>query len=311
MNQLLRWYPDKQRVPVVIPARDFRLRFEDQLAYSWLVYRARKGRGASRAGLARATGLARRSMPAIVKRLVGAPLIEVRNRLLFALQPTPDQFTFTQRDAEWPERLAYWWFLVPSAACPLTLRQVAVLCDLHTLSSSGRKRLARILRFDRSTVRTALAKLRDLLIVNELDEPLKPTPAHLAWWQDRPKLCGRRLPPDWPNLAKYLKGLPEHLEKCYPDDHWVFYFGEARFAAETAGYDFGKFVGLLLDTAVALKSNFAISEFVRKLPGLIRRAEQETRKHNSSHAEKYPNGFGLLRYFCKIETSKKGKARPA
>jgi hypothetical protein len=60
MNKLLRWYP----IPVVIPARGFHLRFEDQLAYSCLVYRARKGRGASRAGLARATGLARRSMPA-------------------------------------------------------------------------------------------------------------------------------------------------------------------------------------------------------------------------------------------------------
>jgi hypothetical protein len=306
MNPLLRWYPTKQRIPVVIPASGFDLRFEDQLAYSWLVYRARKQRGASRAGLARATGLARRSMPVIVKRLLDLGLVEVRDRLVYALPPSPDQFTYTRREAAWPERLAYWWFLVPAEGCPLTLRQAAVFCELHILTASGPKRLARLLRFDRNTVRAALAKLRDLLIVNELDEPLKPTPAHLAWWRDRPA-SDARLPADWPNLPRYLKGLPEYLEKYFPDDNWVLYFGEARFAAETAGYDFGKFVRLIVETAAALATNFRVGEFVKQLAGLIGRAEQETRKHNRRHAEQYPNGFGLLRYFCQKEVTKKGK----
>jgi len=70
--------------------------------------------------------------------------------------------------------------------------------------------------------------------------PARPTPAHRAWWQDRPQGSAARLPADWPNLGKYLQGLPGHLEKCYPDDPWAGYLGDARLAAERAGYVFGK-----------------------------------------------------------------------
>src|SRR5690242_19474483 len=109
MNKLLAWYPNKRRLPVLIPARGFRLRIESQLAYSWLAYRARQGLGASRAGLARATGLARRSLPALVRRLLAAGLVELRGRLLYARRPSPEQFRYTGREVEWPQRLAYWW----------------------------------------------------------------------------------------------------------------------------------------------------------------------------------------------------------
>src|SRR5262249_18855234 len=107
-------------------------------------------------------------------------------------------------------------------------------------------------RFDRATVRTALAKLRGLGILDELGQPLAPAPPQMAWWRDRPPGRRARLAPDWPNLEKYLRGLPEQLEGCYPDVTWVLYFGEARLAAQKAGDGFGRFVRLGLGTGRAL-----------------------------------------------------------
>ena len=149
------------------------LDFSERVVFSYLVYQARHGCGASIGSVARFTGLSRDVVPDVLKRLRGFGLVKTEGGEHFALEPsgeTAGWFPIRKggRGRPWVSRLAYYPVYMVTTACPLTDRQNVLYWCLRDLdldndgvvkgqTESG---LAALLSVSRQTVGTALGVLR-------------------------------------------------------------------------------------------------------------------------------------------------------
>jgi DNA-binding MarR family transcriptional regulator len=165
------------------------LSFNEQLVYSCLV---RHGKGATQKQLARATGLERSTcVRSALRVLHGHGLAAKRGRRWHACEPPGEAAGWfacrsdVPPDAPWPRRFAYWWLGLRSRTCPLTLKQLAVYFKHVNLGRCSVKGLAGSLGLDRNTVRTAVARLRELGLLGQDPRPRRLSGDQLAWLLDR------------------------------------------------------------------------------------------------------------------------------
>jgi hypothetical protein len=151
------------------------LTFFQMVVYSRLVYLAGFNKGATATGLSRATGLDRqKTVPPALEVLRGHGLAEKRGTYWHALEPAGEACRwFAPRedapaDGPWHGRFSYWWLGRGSATCPLTPMQLAVYFKMGTIPKARRTQalLCTLLKMDRNTVRTAIARLREIELVN-------------------------------------------------------------------------------------------------------------------------------------------------
>ena len=256
------WFPGKKLIKCLLPRKHVALGFNDRLAYSWLVYRARYGKGASRSQLAAATGLHRtKTIPRLLTRLLDLGLVEWRGRKVFAKEPSPELFVYTsdprRQNDPWFKRLAYFYVMSPSSSCPLTIMQVGVLCLLFSPNmrdglhvAPRKKHIAALLRISEKTVKTALRKLEEVGCLKD-DLLLRPTPEMQGWWQDRAKRekvatvkCDQE--PSWDNYSKTLHQLLTKLDAWSCDD-WQGTINRIGRTFQQAGYPFVEASNVLVD----------------------------------------------------------------
>lgn len=295
------------------------MRLHDRLAYSWLVYRARYGRGASQAQLAAATGLHRtQTIPPLLTRLLVSGLVEWRGRKVFAREPSPDQFVFTvdprRQNDPWYNRLNYFMLLKPSATCPLTITQVAVLCLLYCRNmrvglavEPRRKHLAALLQCSEKTVRTALHKLEEVGLLKD-GLLLPPTPDMQDWWEDRPKgtkvatvHCERE--PGWDSYSQTLHQLVDAME-AYTCEDWKGIINRIGRTFQQAGYPFDEASNVLVDAVNELRARGKVARLVRNVAALVKKAEDRTAYSRNQGQFHGPNSIGLFKTMIRSEVKR-------
>jgi hypothetical protein len=313
---LTEWFPGKRVIKCLLLRKTIALGFGDRLAYSWLVYRARYGRGASRYQLANATGLHRtKTIPRLITRLLDLGLVEWRGRRVFAKEPAPGQFVFTcdprSQSDPWYKRLAYFCLLSPSASCPLTLKQVAVLCLLlspnmrDALSVAPRlKHVAALLRISEKTVRTALRKLEEVGFLKD-GQLLRPRPEMLAWWQDRPereKVATVRCDQEsgWDNYSRWFPKLVDVLD-AYTCEDWKGIINRIGRMFQQAGYPLEEAGNVLVDAVNELQKTGKVARLVRNTAALVKKAEDRTAISRSEGRFHGPTSLGLFKKIIRSE----------
>ena len=151
-----------------------KLDFSERVVYSYLVYQARYGCGATVSAISRSAGMSRDVIPDVLKRLRGFGLVLTEIGEHFALEPsgeTSGWFPIRRggKGRPWHGRLAYYPVYLASASCPLTDRQNALYWCLRDLDLDGdgqvkgqtESGLAALLSVSRQTVGTALKALRE------------------------------------------------------------------------------------------------------------------------------------------------------
>lgn len=303
----------------LVPRKAVVLGLNDRIAYSWLVYRARYGRGASQAQIATATGFHRtKTIPRLLTRLLASGLIEWRGRKVFAREPSPDQFVFTvdprRRNDPWYNRLNYFMLLLPAANCPLTITQVAVLCLLYCKNmrvglavEPRRNHLAALLRISEKTARTALRKLEEVSLLKD-GLLLAPTPEMQGWWEDRPKRakvatvqCEQE--PGWDNYYQWFPKLVDVLD-AYTCEDWKGIINRIGRTFQQAGYPFEEASNVLVDAANDLRKRDRIARLVRNAATLVKKAEDRTAYSRSQGLFHGPNSLGLFKKIIRSEVKR-------
>jgi DNA-binding MarR family transcriptional regulator len=310
------WFPGKKVIKCLLPRKALVLGFNDRLAYSWLVYRAKYGRGASQSQLAAATGLHRtKTIPRLITRLLGMGLVERRGRKVFAKEPSPDHFVYAaghkKQDDPWYKRLAYFCLMSPSVHCPLTLKQVAVLCLLFSPNmrdvAPRRKHLATLLRISEKTVRTALHKLEEVGCLKD-GQLLLPTPDKQTWWEDRPKQekiatihCDQE--PSWENYSNTLHQLVEALD-AYNCEDWKGTINRIGRTFQQAGYPFEEASNILVGAVNDLRKTNKIARLVLNTAALVKKAEDRTAYYRSQGQFHGATSFGLFKKMLRNEVKR-------
>ena len=313
------WFPAKKVIKCLLPRKTLALPFNVRLAYSWLVYRARYGKGASQSQLAAATGLHRtKTIPRLITHLLELGLVEWQGRLLFAREPSPDRFVFVadprRQNDPWHKKLAYFPMLIPARNCPLTLKQVAVLCLLFSPNmrdglhvAPRRKHLAALLRINEKTVRTALHKLEEVGCLKD-GQLLSPTPDMRDWWEDRPKgtkvatvHCEQE--PGWDNYSQTLHQLVAVME-AYSCEDWKGVINRIGRTFQQAGYPFDEASNVLVDAVNELRTKGKIARLVRNVAALVKKAEDRTAYSRSQGQFHGQNSIGLFKKIIRSEVKR-------
>jgi hypothetical protein len=250
--------------------------------------------------------------------LLGLGLVEWRGRKVFAKEPSSDQFVFTsdprRQSDPWHKKLAYFCLLSPAACCPLTLKQVAVLCLLFSpnmrdgLSVAPRqKHLAALLRISEKTVRTALRKLEEVGFLND-GQLVPPTPEMLAWWADRPQRekvapvhCDQE--PGWDNYARSFPKLVDVLG-AYSCEDWRGILDRIGRMFQQAGYPFEEASNVLVDAVNDLRRSGKVARLVRNTAALVKKAEDRTALSRSLGQFHGPTSIGLFKKILRSEVSR-------
>jgi hypothetical protein len=187
-------FPDKFLTRVLNRTKANPLTFFQLVVYSHLVYRAGYKKGATATGLSRATGLDRqKTVPPALEVLRGHGLAEKRGTRWHALEPAGEACRwFAPRkdapaDAAWHGRFSYWWLARGTATCPLTPMQLAVYCKMGSIPKARRTQalVCTLLNMDAKTVRTAVARLREIELMNPVKLlVLPPTGRQMDWFLD-------------------------------------------------------------------------------------------------------------------------------
>jgi hypothetical protein len=236
-------------------------------------------------------------------------LVERRGRLLFAKEPTPDRFVFVtdprRQNDPWHKRLAYFALLVPARTCPLTLKQVAVLCLLFSPNmrdglhvAPRRRHLAALLRISEKTVTAALQRLEQVGLVKD-GILVSPTPDMLAWWSDQPRrerLAStlRQEEPSWDNYSKTLHQLVAIMDSHSCED-WTGIINRIGRIFQQAGYPFLEATSVLVDAVNALGKRGKIARLVRNVGDLVKKAEEKTAYYRSQGRFHGATSLGLFK----------------
>jgi predicted transcriptional regulator len=311
------WFAGKATVRCVVPTAALDLRLNERLAYSWLVYRARYGRGSTRAGLAEGTGLHRtKTVPRVVARLLDLGLVQRRGKLLFAKQPGPGLFSCTadsrRRDDPWYKRLNYFVIVMRSAKSPLTTTQAAVLSVLYSQNmrdglrvNPSARHLASLLRVSVKTVRSALRRLEECGLVAG-GTLVPPTAEMLAWWKDRPhreqcEASGQGdQTPGWDNYSQWFPKLIESLDAYLPED-WTAIINKIGRAFGASDYPFQQATDLFVEVLNGPNMKSIRAAIVRNVPTLVRKAEEATRKYRDLGKFHGANSLVLFRKMARAE----------
>ena len=199
----------------------------------------------------------------------------------------------------------------PSVLCPLTLKQVAVLCLLFSpnmrdgLHVAPRiKHIAALLRISEKTVRTALHKLEEVGCLKD-GQLLPPTPEMLAWWEDRPKQtkvatvhCGHE--PTWDDYSKTLHQLVNALDAFSCDD-WKGTINRIGGTFQQAGYPFEEASNILVDAVNDLRKTGKIARLVLNTAALVKKAEDRTAYYRSQGQFHGATSLGLFKKIIQSE----------
>jgi hypothetical protein len=190
-------FPGKRLTRILNRTVQNPLSFNALVVCSCLVERAAHGKGANQRQIHRATGLHESTaIPSALQTLQRHGLVVKSGKYWRALGPAGETTGWFKNckdsgDRAWHRRFAYWWTGLRTKQSPLTVKQNAVYFKLLNVGGSTRWRcqegLSKLLRLDRKTVRTALARLRTLGLVDKDLWPREPTAAQLAWFRDKPK----------------------------------------------------------------------------------------------------------------------------
>ena len=193
---------DKRFIHLLAATNDCPLSFTARYVYSCLAtWTSKFGRGASISQIAERSGLDRhRAIPKALKELTGHGMVKKRSGRWLA-EDKPEFFKLRKNQRprpEWHRKYAYIPLYLPTPESPLTPRQNTVLWFLESRRWPQRSILgiAVYLGIDRKTAESAVAKLRDLGLV---DGDLKTTdlPAHAGFWQDITHPQPPNITPGW------------------------------------------------------------------------------------------------------------------
>jgi hypothetical protein len=307
------WFQGKSTLRCVVPTKVLDLGINERLAFSWLAYRARYGRGTTKAGLSDGTGLHRsKTVPRLVSRLLDLGLAEWKGRLLFAKEPGPEQFAFTgdtrRRDDPWYKRLNYFTMVMRAPKSPLTTIQTAVLGVLYSanmrdglLVNPSARHLASLLRVSVKTVRAALRRIEECGFLRD-GALVAPTAEMLAWWKDRSRRdAGETVvsgtadePPSWDNYSQWFPKLIGSMDAYLPED-WAGIINRIGRAFGAAGYPFQTASDVLLEVLTSTNKISIRAAIIRNSAALIRKAEGATEKYRQRGKFHGANSLGLFR----------------
>jgi len=246
---LTEWFPNKKFIKLLSVNRACPLTFNEQLVHSFLVYRARLNKGVSLRGITKAIQLDRNTVRLVVRRLLDLGLLEKRDGLFLALEPTGPVAAWFVGPAclaeanSWWDRLAYFRFYLAMPLqdkrgrhrLALTPKQIAIYCLLLNLSKEppagseeamlgirlctvSQASVARLLRCDRQTVRKAVVRLEECYLVEihkEVVVLLRPGESQLAWFQKRQPKKEKPATPDV--VRPWLSMSPMEIELAVAD----------------------------------------------------------------------------------------------
>jgi predicted transcriptional regulator len=279
---------------VVTLRNKFALSLEDRLTYSWLVYRLRFGKGCNKLQLARSLNLDRtKTVPACLQRLTDLGLVELREGRFFAKEAPAEQFSYRTGKEPWYERLNYWYYPLPTRACPLTTRQIAVWSQLqcpncHPCIAAIASRLC----IDRKTVRAALTKLSDFGLVTDKYIATPPSQEQMAWFRDKPVKVRNEPGVNWDKYSDRYEPLVTTLFYHYPEHGWAAIINTVGQLAKAARYSPTRLDALMEQTCQGQHPRL-VAKVVLQLPELIRQAEQKYDR------DKYATSMGLLHKLVK------------
>jgi hypothetical protein len=238
--------------------------------------------------------------------------------LLFAKEPSADHFVFVadprRQNDPWYKRLAYFWLLSPSASCPLTLKQVAVLSLLYSPNmrdglhvAPRRKHIAALLRISEKTVKAALQRLEQVGVLKD-GQLIPPAPEMLAWWEDRPRRetvarvqC--RQEPSWDNYSESLQQVVDALDAHTCED-WQGIINRIGRTFQQAGYPFEEVSNLLVDAFNELRKKDKVARLVRNVAALVKKAEDRTAYYRSQGQFHGPTSIGLFKKIIRSEVKR-------
>jgi predicted transcriptional regulator len=272
----------------------FRMSLEGRLIYSWLVYRLRFGKGSNKLQLARCLNLDRtKTVPAGLKRLVDLGIVECREGRYFAREAPAEHFSYRAGDGPWYERLNYWYFPLPTRACPLTTRQIAVWSQLQCPNFQPTvAAVASRLCIDRKTVRTALAKLSGFGLVTPKFGFQSPSAGQLAWFRDKPSGERGAAPVNWERYHEHYASWVAILAQEYPHHDWAGTFLTIGRLAKRAGYSSTR-LRALLSFACIHKDMPVAARVLLQFPALIGKAEEKYDR------KQFATSMGLLHKLVK------------
>jgi hypothetical protein len=176
----------KARIKMVSCTVQNPMSFNERLVFSKLMFLRSRGRGATYTKLHRETGLDQKgTLPRVVARLVARGLAEEKDQKVWALSPQPpEQFGWRQPTGEWWQRVAYWKLFLPAPG-GITLRDAAVWSLLVSFNQKPLtiRKLARLLHMGRNSISAAVAKLRDVGLLDGM-RPVLPQDK-LSLFRDR------------------------------------------------------------------------------------------------------------------------------
>ena len=287
----------KQRIKFVTLTRGTKMAFEDRLVYSVLL--ARK-HGLTKAGLSKLSGVDRtRTLPSILTRLGDGGLIVKRTNRYFG-QPSDIVVTYPGPET-WYEGICYLKYYLPSTACPLSKKQLAV----YYLKRDGKDStslMARLLNITRPTVINAVKVLKQHGLLDDLGQPVPVPTEKLLWWLDKAKkavdLCG-----DLENLADNLIPLITHFSQHKTEwiavHPWKAEFTRFGRLCKEAGYSYRKVIDLIEKTVDRLdRKSYYFARVFKELPKLVQKAEDQTKKNRCQNNFRGTSSYGL--FVCKL-----------
>jgi predicted transcriptional regulator len=311
-------YPGKRKLSMLSLRRSCPLSLINNIVYSWVVYRARVGAGATAAEIARNTRLQRsKTVAKSVRKLLELKLICTNGRRYHAEQPPEDWFVYSKREGPWYTRLVYWRMLMRTQTNPLTATHAALLSMLYAKQlrdgmtvTAGVKQLASLLHVTAKTVRTGLKRLEEVGFIKDgsLIPPQEIPEYDGCWWREAPpQKRSSQAPVELTQLSAHAGNLAELMDNHgYKMDKVLDGIGSK---ASQSGYDPDKFIKLLIHAMNAFKGATMWDKrayVLWDMGELIRAADGETAVNRKKGKVDYPNSFGLFRWKLERRVRKSG-----
>jgi hypothetical protein len=202
----------------------------------------------------------------------------------------------------WYEKMNYLSLYLPSRSCPLTKKQNAVYC-LKLAGKDSTSLIAVLLNVSRPTVTNAVRSLKQHGLLDALGDPVPLSEDKLAWWED--KLRARKdADGDLERLTDAFQWLISFFDKYHVEwikfHPWKSEMSKFGGLCKKYGYSYKSVVTLLNKTIDRLdKLAVPIARVFLRLPRLVEKAEETTKRNRSIGEYAGSTSFGLLK--CKVD----------